>query len=484
MDGDPNEKYVILQNIGMSLLRDFFKSSSLYFLGNVLTKLIGFLMLPIFTEYLNTNEYGYYDVANTYLNLVISFLFLDIYVGIMRFIYDQKETETAYRPIFNGFLIFMVSLVLYSIISWGIWFFNDIPYFIYIYGYGICLVFNNLYGYMARAFKKNLLFAGSGIVATLITAIINFVGLKYFHANIEILYIAAMLGLLSQIIVIECHVPVLRKLSFSLYDRKLFFSLYKFSLPLCLNSLAFWLLTGYGNVMISRLLGLEQNGVYSIAVKFALVINLVAMCFNMAWQEVSFERGNEDRTSLGLFYSRAINLLISFLCIGMLCLIHFSYIVFPYMIDSQYAEAFSIIPLAILSAGIAVVSSFMGQIYAALKKTNVIMYSTVTAAIVNMICMPLFISRWGIHGAILSLILSYLLNVVMRFFWIRSMVHIRLNYLFLAIFAVALIVSGYIYYQGEMMINVLGIILFFCFGAIYQRDFLYTLYRKIYGHTQ
>ena len=62
MDGDPNEKYVILQNIGMSLLRDFFKSSSLYFLGNVLTKLIGFLMLPIFTEYLNTNEYGYYDV--------------------------------------------------------------------------------------------------------------------------------------------------------------------------------------------------------------------------------------------------------------------------------------------------------------------------------------------------------------------------------------------------------------------------------------
>ena len=112
------------------------------------------------------------------------------------------------------------------------------------------------------------------------------------------------------------------------------------------------------------------------------------------------------------------------------------------------------------------------------------MYSTVTAAIVNMICMPLFISRWGIHGAILSLILSYLLNVVMRFFWIRSMVHIRLNYLFLAIFAVALIVSRYIYYQGEMMINVLGIILFFCFGAIYQRDFLYTLYRKIYGHTQ
>ncbi|RRD74415.1 lipopolysaccharide biosynthesis protein [Tannerella forsythia] len=468
----------------MSLLRDFFKSSSLYFLGNVLTKLVGFLMLPIFTEYLSPNEYGYYDVANTYLNLVISFLFLDIYVGIMRFIYDQKEKETAYRPIFNGFLIFMVSLLLYTLISWGIWFFNDIPYFMYIYGYGVCMVFSNLYGYLARAFKKNLLFAVSGIVATLITAIINFIGLKYFHANIEILYIASMLGLLSQIILIEYYVPILRKLSFSLYDRKLFFNLYKFSLPLCLNSLAFWLLTGYGNVMISRLLGLEQNGIYSIAIKFALVINLVAMCFNMAWQEVSFERGNDDRTSLGIFYSKTINLLISFLCIGTLCLIHFSHIVFPYMVDTQYADAFSIIPLAILSAGIAVVSSFMGQIYAALKKTNVIMYSTVTAAIVNMICMPLFISQWRINGAVLSLICSYLVNVIMRILWMRSMVHIRLNYMFLLIFAVALVVSGYIYYEGKMMINALGIILFFCLGVIYQRDFLYTLYRKIYGHTK
>ena len=174
MDRNPNEKYVILQNFRMSLLRDFFKSSSLYFLGNVLTKLISFLMLPIFTEYLNPNEYGYYDVANTYLNLVISFLFLDIYVGIMRFIYDQKETETAYRPIFNGFLIFIASLVLYTLISWGIWFFNDISYFMYIYGYGVCMVFSNLYGYLARAFKKNLLFAGSGIVTTMITAIWRF----------------------------------------------------------------------------------------------------------------------------------------------------------------------------------------------------------------------------------------------------------------------------------------------------------------------
>ncbi len=112
------------------------------------------------------------------------------------------------------------------------------------------------------------------------------------------------------------------------------------------------------------------------------------------------------------------------------------------------------------------------------------MYSTVTAAIVNMICMPLFISQWGINGAVLSLICSYLVNVIMRLFWIRSMVHIRLNYMFLLIFVVALVVSGYIYYEGKMMINALGIILFFCFGVIYQRDFLYTLYRKIYGHTK
>jgi O-antigen/teichoic acid export membrane protein len=234
------------------MLQRFFKSSGLYFLGNVSAKLVGFFMLPVFTGNLNPEELGYYDVANTYLNLLITFLFLDIYVGIMRFIYDRQRTEDVYKPVFNGVIIFFVSWILYTLFAFGARMFFDIPYFFYIYGFGVCQVFNNLYGYICRAFGRNTLFAMSGIGATLITAAVNFAGLTCLHGGIEILYIASMLGLLFQIFIIEYKLSVLRKLSPAMYDRELFAGLYKFSLPLCLNSLAFWILTSYGNVTIAR----------------------------------------------------------------------------------------------------------------------------------------------------------------------------------------------------------------------------------------
>ena len=68
----------------MGVRNTFVKSFGLYFLGNILSKIIMFILLPVYTDYLPPEELGYYDVANTYLNLLVTFLFVDIYVGIMQ----------------------------------------------------------------------------------------------------------------------------------------------------------------------------------------------------------------------------------------------------------------------------------------------------------------------------------------------------------------------------------------------------------------
>lgn len=345
--------------------------------------------------------------------------------------------------------------------------------------YGVCLVFNNLYGYLARTFKRNVLFAFSGVGATLITAIMNFIGLTYFDCGIEILFLASIFGLLFQIVIIEFNLSVIKRLDFSMFDKKIFLSLYKYSLPLCLNSLAFWLLTGYGNVVISQKIGLEQNGIYLIAIKFALIINLVSMCFNLAWQELIFEKGNEDNKSLSIFYSKAVNLLIYFLCFGSLCLIHFSYIVFPFMVAKNYSEALDLIPMSILTASLAVLSSFLGQIYAALKKTHVITYSTVVASLVNIVCIGLLITVWGIEGVLISLIISYSVNIIMRIFMIRKTVCIKLNYNSLCIFILFLTASFLFYYLGGITLNIVGLLLFSGIGLYYQRIFISKIFCKI-----
>ena len=53
-----------------------------------------------------------------------------------------------------------------------------------------------------------------------------------------------------------------------------------FSLPLCMNSVAYWFLTSYNRVAISNVLSVSENGLYSIAGRFSSFITLFTTCFN------------------------------------------------------------------------------------------------------------------------------------------------------------------------------------------------------------
>ena len=95
----------------MNRFPDFAKSSVLYFFGNILSKLITFFLLPIYTSYISPEDLGYYDVSTTYLNLIVTFLFIDIYVAIMRFVFDEKHGSESNKPIFNGIIHYFCILL-------------------------------------------------------------------------------------------------------------------------------------------------------------------------------------------------------------------------------------------------------------------------------------------------------------------------------------------------------------------------------------
>ena len=50
----------------MSSTKKFFKSSMVYFMGNVLTKIISFFLLPLYTTRISTDEYGYFNTSTNY----------------------------------------------------------------------------------------------------------------------------------------------------------------------------------------------------------------------------------------------------------------------------------------------------------------------------------------------------------------------------------------------------------------------------------
>lgn len=462
----------------MAVKDSFVKSFGLYFLGNILSKLVMFFLLPIYTGYLSPDQLGYYDVANTYLNLLLTFLFVDIYVGIMRFLFDYKESDQPYKPISNGFLIFFISLSIYSLIAFVINLFWNIELIGYIYVYGVGLVFNNLFGYLARALGLNTLFAISGVVGTLVTCFVSLFGLQHLGGDISILYIAGICGFVIQILLLLMKMQLYRYLSFRYIDKDLLCSLFLFSIPLSLNSLAYWLLTGYSNIIISAMLGLDENGIYMVALKFSFIINLLSNCFNLAWQEIAFRKGNEDKQSLSVFYSNAMNLLIGFVGFGSIALMFVAWLLFPYMVSDAFYSAKGLIPMCIIAAVVNVVSGFMGQIYAALKQTKKIIYPTLIASVVNIIIVPLFVKWFGVLGATIAIVVSYSINVFMRIYLIRSSVAIYMNRRLLLKLCILLAIALIFYYESNVVCILMMLFFVLVFMLFYYKNIFLLILKK------
>ena len=108
---------------GDTELRDtskLLKNSVIYLLGNVLSKMLTFLMLPLYTKYISPADYGYYDLANTYVNLIVTVMCFEIWSTIMRYMLDKEYRDNKAKPVTNGLIIYLGSTVLIVLIFIGV----------------------------------------------------------------------------------------------------------------------------------------------------------------------------------------------------------------------------------------------------------------------------------------------------------------------------------------------------------------------------
>ncbi len=164
---------------------------------------------------------------------------------------------------------------------------------------------------------------------------------------------------------------------------------------------------------ISNTLGLEANGIYTIAGKFTMMVAIVANCFSLAWQELVYSLGN-DKDNKDKLYTTASNIYLILLLFGALLIIPAVKVVFPFFVDQAYQEAFGLIPMYMVATVLSTFSSFLGNIFGAEKKTKAVFYSTVAAAAVNVGSFHLLVNIIGIHAANIGLALGYCTIIVMR----------------------------------------------------------------------
>ena len=160
----------------MNKKKQLAKNTLIIFIGKVCTQLISFFLLPLYTGYLSTKEYGFVDLIQTYVTLLVPIITLELEMSIFRYLVDArgKNKETK-KLISNNFLILGLGLLIFSIlyiIVTSIWHIN-LRWLILI-DIIVCTLSGNFLQ-VARGFGKTVDYAISCILTGLSTILCNII---------------------------------------------------------------------------------------------------------------------------------------------------------------------------------------------------------------------------------------------------------------------------------------------------------------------
>ena len=102
----------------------FLNDIGIYAIGNLGSKLITFMLVPLYTHYItNTDEFGYYDICLTVIFLFIPFVTLQLRDGAFRFLLDcntkrdkAQIVSFVYRTLITSISISAIIALIISII--------------------------------------------------------------------------------------------------------------------------------------------------------------------------------------------------------------------------------------------------------------------------------------------------------------------------------------------------------------------------------
>ncbi len=449
----------------------FFKTVLVFLAGNMLSKLVSFLLLPLYTSEIDPAQFGNYDIAMTFVNLIAPIAFFQIWDGMYRFAFDYSEDKEKQCVISNSVVVCFFGLFIYVLLFSILNVFIKFNYFEYVIIYGILYAVHYLHTYSAKLYLSNTLFVISGVINTLVTAIVNIVLILGFNWGIKSIYLSSIIGTLIQILIIEIKIGVFRSFKFKQIDKKLITKMLQFSIPLCFTTVSYWLLNGLTKIFIQTNSGDYANGLYAVANRFGSLITLIVTVIQFAWNETAYIFSSDKYEDRIKKYSISINVMTVGVIFSTALICLAIKVVFPIFIDAQYNKALALIPATIIGVSANSLASFFATIFMAEKKNGFIMVSILISACLNVFGGYFVAQHFGVQGAIILLASCFILLFILRLVKLRKMYKFKLDLLNVIISTVILITTIFIFFKVDsipILILICCLITVVLFIAIYK----------------
>lgn len=385
------------------------KAGLWYTIGNILVKGIAFLTLPLFTILMDTEQYGIYNTFAAYVSIGAVIVSLGLPSSVRNVRYDFPEEENQYHInstilIAGAFCIFIIMALIFR------------EQLVSILGLSLPIILITVINSTCTALHSYF-----NNILTIDYRYHQFLKLSFFYSTTSVLLSALLI-----VFVFPADAAVGRALGnmipMALIAGYVFFRVWKqgtvrmnrthtryglrFGLPLIPNDLSSLLLAQFDRIMIFRIIGEAESGLYCFAYNVAVIYQVVTTSIESAWTPWMFSRINERNHK---DIREKINIYVAALTLGTIMMLLVSPEIIMLLSSNAYWESRSVvIPILFAMYFFAVASIPVGiEFYH--KKTGWISACTFGTAICNILLNMFFIPRFGYHAAAYTTLASYFL---------------------------------------------------------------------------
>ena len=436
----------------------FVKDIGIYAIGNIGSKIITFLMVPMYTHYVDKSDFGYYDLCFTWCLLLMPFVTLQLRDGAFRFLLDCDNDTRRKRIVTFVSRTLISTTILSCLITAALALFTNIQYLGYALGMLLAMSLQEVYSQVFRGLRNNRAFVTVGILSALgigLFSIFFVVGLGW---GIKGIFLANILARVLALIIVEARVRLItRNTRWSISSREVAHDILRYTLPLLPGSLCWWLTGSSDRLFITHFLGLDINGVYAVATRFTGIIYTLAVIYYQAWQETAILQYNSpDRDR---FFSRMFSSYITLLGLILVGYVFLLKVNYGWMVAEQYHESLNFIYPLGLSAVIFAAAAFFDMGYQCAKDTKRTLPAIVLSAAINVVLNFLLIKPLGVYGVIVTQLVTYLVLFIYRWHDMRRYFVLKIGKLTAVPVAVMLVSALPFYHTQGIWLNMLYMIL-------------------------
>jgi len=382
------------------------KNIGLIGIGSIASKLLVFLLVPLYTAVLTTEEYGVADTLSIINRLAMPVLLLMIYDGVMRFALDEFTDK---KDVFSfGLNMVAVGFVALLLLSPGLRFIDAIRdnYWEFMALF-LTHAFYQVLSYFCRGIERVGVYALGGLVATVVAVVLNILFLLVFKMG--------LLGYFLSYILAYAIADVYLLFAASLWryykrpqsiDLTLAKEMTRYSAPLVMNAASWWVCNFASRYMLILLVGYSATGLFAVSNKIPTILWTFGVIFTSAWRISAVEDFGSSETKK--YYTNIFDLYSTFcFCVGA-GLILLSKPIGFILYANDFFVAWKFSPFLIMAAVSYKLAEFMMSVYTSSKRTRNIIVASILGAVVCTVASLVLIHYHGIQGASIATLLGHL----------------------------------------------------------------------------